>query len=360
MTINTENANDDSYARIVLSGPGCAFLTEGWCGIQKKLGEQYLSIMCSQYPRVMNVVDDVLQRSLDLSCPEAARLMLLDPDPMQFDEQEGPPRDSRHGSLSVLRTSDDNSNKPYKYFREIRDSSIWLLQYRTDPLWKRLTILGSLCDQLQAEPSTTLEALEAYRAGVERDRFGAALRTHRAQPAKQLELVIELIIGRISSDFTGPRLLACYQKFMDSMNWTADLSMEGLGARYAAAHSQHYEPFMNHHPHILEHYLVNYVHRTLFPLGPQESTRGLSIHHAASTVRDQCLLMMVHYAIIQMLLIGMAAFHKEQFGINEVIQVIQSYTKAFEHSLSFPERALKVLAEKGVKSCTELAILVMN
>ena len=65
---------------------------------------------------------------------------------------------------------------------------------------------------------------------------------------------------------------------------------------------------------MLEHYLVNYVHRTLFPLGPQESTRGLSVHHIANTIRDQCLLMMAHYAIIQTLLIGMAAFHKAEFG----------------------------------------------
>ena len=91
VSIRTDSSSDDNYARIDLNGPGCPFLSEGWCAIQKKLGEAYLPIMCSAYPRVMNVVDDVLQRSLDLSCPEAARLVLLDPNPMQFDEEEGPP-----------------------------------------------------------------------------------------------------------------------------------------------------------------------------------------------------------------------------------------------------------------------------
>lgn len=226
-------------------------------------------------------------------------------------------------------------------------------------------ILGSLCDQLQETVATgqqakTLEVLDAYRAGVEHGLLVRALDTHRPQRAKQLELVVELIIGRISSDFTGPRLLACYRKFMDAMEWTADLSMDDLGTRYAAAHSQYYEPFMSGHPHILEHYLVNYVHRTLFPLGAQESTSGLSIHRVANTIREQCLLMMVHYAIVQTLLIGLAAFHKAQFGASEVIQVIQSYTKAFEHSPLFPERALQVLAQKGVTNCTMLAILIRN
>jgi lysine-N-methylase len=365
VTIRTDSSSDDNYARIDLNGPSCPFLSEGWCAIQKKLGEAYLPIMCSAYPRVMNMVDDVLQRSLDLSCPEAARITLLDPDPMQFDEDEGPARDPRLAHLSVLRTNNGKSVKPYEHFREIRAFVIWLLQYRAFPLWKRLVILGSLCDQLHEMAATgrndgTPEVLEGYRLGVDRDLFGQALETHHAQPAEQLELVIELIVGRIRSDFTAPPLVACYQKFMQSMEWTVESSMNDIGRRYAAAHSQYYDPFLSRHQYVLENYLVSYVHRTLFPLGPQESTRGLSVHHIANTIVDQCLLMMVHYAIVQTLLIGVAAFHKAEFGTGEAIHVIQSFSKAFEHSPSFPERALKILAEKGLKSCVTLAFLIRN
>ena len=365
MTINTSSSSGDNYARINLNGPACPFLDEGLCGIQKKLGEEYLSIMCSAYPRVMNVVDDVLQRSLDLSCPEAARIVLLDPNPMEFDEAEGPLHDPRLAHLSVLHTSNGKSDKPYQHFREIRSCVIWLLQSRANPLWKRLVILGSLCDQLQelaiaGGNAQIPEVLDAYREGVGRDAFDAALNIHHPQPAAQLELVLELIVGRISSDFTAPRLLACYQKFMDAMQWTAQSSMDDIGRRYAAAHAQYYNPFLSGHAHMLEHYLVSYVHRTLFPLGPQESTRGLSVHHIAQSIRDQCLLMMAYYAVIQTLLIGMAGFHKEQFGVEHAIQVIQSFTKAFEHSPTFPERALKILAQKGVNSCAGLAILIRN
>ena len=326
-------------------------------------------MMCSAYPRVMNVVDDVLQRSLDLSCPEAARVVLLDPDPMQFDEEEGRPRDPRMGHLSVLQTSDGApdkaTNKPYQHFRDIRGFVIWLLQYRAYSLWKRLVILGSLCDQLQELSSSggqgqTPEVLDAYRNAVERDLFGEALETHSPRPAEQLEMVLELIVGRISSDFTAPRLLECYQKFMQAMEWTVESSMTDIGQRYSSAHARYYAPFMNRHAHILEHYLVSYVHRTLFPLGPQMSSRGLSVNHIAQSIRDQCLLMMVYFAVVQMLLIGMAAYHKEEFGAAHVIQVIQSFTKAFEHSLSFPGRALKILAAKGMNHCAGMAILLLN
>lgn len=365
VTIHTENASEDNYARIQLNGPGCPFFAEGLCSIQKKLGEEYLSVMCSTYPRVMCLVDDVLQRSLDLSCPEAARIVLLDPAPMEFDEEQGAPRDPRIRNLSILRTSDGESGKPYRYFRELREFVIWLLQYRHDSLWRRLAILASFCDQLQqlvetGQQAQTLEVVQAYRDGVERGLFDQALASHQPQHAKQLELVLELIVGRIRSDYTTPRLLACYKKFMDSLQWTAELSMAELGQRYSQAQAQYYAPFIAAHGHMLEHYLVNYVHRTLFPLGPQESTRGLSVHHIAKTVRDQCLLLLAHFGIVQTLLIGMAAFHKEQFSTAEAIETIQSFTKAFEHSPTFPERALEILQKKGVTNCVMLAILLLN
>jgi lysine-N-methylase len=368
VTINSA-PNEDNYARIQLSSPACPFLSEGWCAIQKKLGEEYLSVMCSAYPRVMNVVDDVLQRSLDLSCPEAARLVLLDPNPIEFDEEEGPARDPRLGHLSILSTALDASNgksdKPYRHFREIRGFVIWLLQYRNYPLWKRLAILGAFCDQLQEMAATgrgaeTPDVLQAYREGMGGNVFGEALNTHSPRPAAQLELVLELIVGRISSDFTAPRLLDCYRKFMQAMEWTTESSMDDIGRRYAAACSQYYEPFMSRHDYILEHYLVSYVHRTLFPLGAQQSSRSLSVPYIAKTIGEQCLVMMVHYAIIQTLLIGLAAWHKQQFGAEHAILVIQSYTKAFEHSPSFPERAVKIVGDKGLKTCASLAILIRN
>jgi lysine-N-methylase len=363
VSINAAPGGDDNFARINLSGPACPFLSEGWCAIQKKLGEEYLSIMCSQYPRVMNMVNDVLQRSLDLSCPEAARVMLLDPNPMEFDEEDHPRSDPRLANLSVLSTTDESSEKPYPHFREIRGFVIWLLQYRAFPLWKRLVILGSLCDQLQEMASTgrsaeAPEVLRGYREGVQRDLMSGAMNAHSPQPAAHVELVLELIVGRISSDFTAPRLLDCYRKFMESMVWTAESSMQDIGQRYASAHAEYYAPFESQHSHMLEHYLVSYVHRTLFPLGPQKSSRGLSVHGIANTMSDQCLVMLTHYAIIQTLLIGMAAWHKQEFGSAHAILVIQAFAKAFEHSPSFPERALKILAGKGMKSCASLAKLI--
>jgi lysine-N-methylase len=365
VTINPDSLSDQSYARITLSGSGCPFLADGLCSIQAKLGEDYLSTMCARYPRVMNIVDDVLQRSLDLSCPEAARIVLLDANPIQFDDDEGPQHDSRVGHLSVLTTSSENSGKPYRFFREIRDFVIWLLQCREYPLSKRLVILGSFCDELHdaasaGRSSETLEIVESHRDSAQRDLPDSSLIDRSSPPAEFLETVLELIVGRITSDFTPPRFLACYQEFMHGIKWTAQSSMEDLGRQYATVYSQCYAPFMKQHEYMLENYLVNYVYRTLFPLAPQQTNRELVAHGASGSVRDQCLLLMVHYAIIQTVLVGVAGFQKTQFTSEHVVKVIQSFTKAFEHSLTFPGRALQTLAEKNVTSCAALAMLIRS
>ena len=73
--------------------------------------------------------------------------------------------------------------------------------------------------------SETPEVLEAIATASSAICLGNALNTHRPQHAAQLELVLELIVGRISSDFTAPPLLACYQKFMQAMEWTVESSM---------------------------------------------------------------------------------------------------------------------------------------
>jgi lysine-N-methylase len=358
VTINTGHRSDDDYARIKLSSPACPFLSEGLCSIQKNLGEEYLSFMCSAYPRVTNVVDDVLQRSLDLSCPEAARIVLLDPNPMQFDEDQGPPRDPRLGPMSYLSTAPPASNagadKPYQYFREIRGFVIWLMQHRACPLWKRLAILGSLCDDLHemtvaGSISETREKLEEYRDRARRNLLDELVDKQAPQPAAQLGIVLELIVGRIGSDFTPARFADCYRQFMQGIDWTETSSMTDIGRRYSEAFSQYFAPFLKQHEYMLEHFLVSYIHRTLFPLGQRERS-----------IRDHCMLLIVHYAVVQTVLIGLAGFWRTDFNTSHAIQVIQSSTKTFGHSLTFPAQALKIIHEHKIESCTGLAMLMRN
>lgn len=50
---------------------------DGLCRIQAQLGEEYLCRTCQQFPRLRHDYGDFTELGLELSCPEAARLILL-------------------------------------------------------------------------------------------------------------------------------------------------------------------------------------------------------------------------------------------------------------------------------------------
>jgi lysine-N-methylase len=325
--INETTSNEDDYARVILNGDSCPFLEERLCSIQKQFGEHYLSNMCATYPRVMNRAGNVLRRSLDLSCPEAARIALLNPSAIEFVEREldGVVRPGAYPALDPSLLGE---------FPRIHAQVLKLLQDRSYPLWERLFMVGCACFEY-AVPSP-------------------------ADISAQLDAVVDLIVARISSDSNPRRFLECYGEFIGGLQWTTESTAQDLAVRYADAYESYYAPFMSRQEYILEHYLVNYAHKTLFPFGLPESNQRLHNSRVASPLMAQYMWMIANYAITRTLLIGMAGFHKSAFDAGHVIKLIQSATKTFEHSAAFPARAIEILAEKGMTTAAALSILIRH
>ena len=76
-----QGAKPNTFAKIRMDGANqCPMLTaDRLCRIQLELGEGYLSTICATYPRIVQEVGGIRETALTLSCPEAARLVLLDP-----------------------------------------------------------------------------------------------------------------------------------------------------------------------------------------------------------------------------------------------------------------------------------------
>ena len=75
-----QSANPPDFARIQMNSVNqCPMLTgERLCRIHAELGAQFLGQTCADYPRV-RVADGVKETVLAFSCPEAARMVLLNP-----------------------------------------------------------------------------------------------------------------------------------------------------------------------------------------------------------------------------------------------------------------------------------------
>src|SRR3569833_285108 len=178
-----EGGNDMAYAQIKLdqSNNMSPFLSEGLqCRIHSELGEQMLSRACSTYPRAVNLVDGVLECSLYMSCPEAVRSVLLDPDSMAVAAS------IRSQTLSFasppsLGTHDKRyTANPYQHFLAVRELLTGIIRNRDYPLWERLLIVGFFCDHLErlinaGSGSTVPEIVSGYAGQLDQGLIRGAI-----------------------------------------------------------------------------------------------------------------------------------------------------------------------------------------
>lgn len=109
-----EVSGEEEFARIRLTSRNqCPLLTEArLCCIQAELGKNFLSYTCAMYPRIVHRIGTVEETALALSCPEAARQVLLNPDLLQT-ATNGPNAESMAeptGSIYELESRDQARN----------------------------------------------------------------------------------------------------------------------------------------------------------------------------------------------------------------------------------------------------------
>jgi lysine-N-methylase len=358
VTRNTVDANDILYAIInPASSNYCPlFAADRLCGLQKQFGSEVLCATCSIYPRVLNSVDGVLETSLYLSCPEAARLILLNPESTLA---EGNPASShfRTDQFSHIASDSGAIHKPYAYFDEVQALAITMIQDRTRPMWHRLFLLGMFCASLDrivepAQDSTVPKIIAEYRDILATGALRDELERLPKNPATQLDVVLRLTDQRVRAGGTGERFLECWQEFHQGIGYSPEST--------AASDAQHYaegeelcHAFFARNPFILENYLLNYTFRTLFPFG-----RKASAHHTPQNILAEYALMITQYAMVKGLLIGIASHHRDAFGTEHVVKLIQSFSRAVEHSPVFLKQVNEFIKGRKLDTVEGFATLL--
>ncbi|MBR1728608.1 MAG: flagellin lysine-N-methylase [Selenomonadaceae bacterium] len=135
--------------RVILNEKlSCPFLTEdNWCSIQRTYGEDFLSNICTTYPRVVSQVGDFFERTLTLSCPVAANLILRPTEPMAFEQIELSEIAHRKSCKENMLNIKDQSFS--ECIINIQYAVISILQERNLTIDQRLIIVGYFFDQLE-------------------------------------------------------------------------------------------------------------------------------------------------------------------------------------------------------------------
>lgn len=329
---NPAPSSDNHFGFLTMKPDGACHLQQEdkLCAIQKNLGAQALSTTCKLYPRYINQFGAQREHALGISCPEAARLILLSPEPMQF-KMVAPDAAVDDGSFTSYRFPLQGDGDPGQIavLNDFRAVIIGILQFRELSLGARMMLLGVLLDEADkvvtaatfahaSELSPTLSAVVGMLAEP------AALEAQFAQiqsnmPRKlaiMTSLMAQLLEGR-----TSARLRECLLAAVEGLDASpADglAPQEGCVEKYARSHQAYYQPFFRDKQYIFENYLVNQVITRLFPF-----TRGSYLElYRELTFR---------LSALQMLLVGMAAKHQ---GLDEglVIQLFQSFARKVDHN----------------------------
>jgi lysine-N-methylase len=348
---NRSNPTKSNVAKMKMERLKCSFLSdEGWCNIQLKLGEDYLCNTCTVYPRSVNNVNGVIERSLTVSCPEAARLILLNKNGISFEqgEEDVPSRDLTN---RTIHSNSEDITSWKDLFNEYRYISILILQERKYTLEERLLILGLLYNELEEcvvsnNINDIPNILGKYLECLDTNVFDGAFDNIPKRLDIQLRLCRELVLLRLSQGVSSSRYLECSRDMMTGLKIEENFTDSALGDIYEDAHNKYYMPFIKEHEYMLENYLVNYVFKDCMPLdsnSPFESYAQL----------------IVHYSLIKLHLVGMAN-HNEGLTSEMVIKLIQSISKTFEHNKQFLYKIMKLIKDNNFMNLTYMSILIKH
>ena len=369
------------HARIALDATSnaCPLVEQGWCGVQRHWGEDYLSHTCFTYPRYTRRWQGQTLQALTLSCPEAARLALLAPDALEPDtgamtvrtevvQTVAPP--VLHGTPTATASALD----------ALRAFALQLVRTPDQPLWQRLAVLGQWCHELTTQldwattPLTDNSTVNAPGACARpaaphtntRQCVAPDLvtwQTSFADPAqldtlfnaleavpvqRQLQAQVWAALWRRKSD----RGLSSVQRQViaaveQGLGWAEDgteVHAATSAARYADGLAQLPLALQTRAPHLLEHFVVNELFRDVFPF-------------QASTPWAQYVQLVVQVGLLRWMLAAQCS-RATLPDTAALVRTVQVLCQRFQHDADFGPWMASALRESALDTLPTLWVLL--
>ncbi|MBU3109455.1 flagellin lysine-N-methylase [Clostridium gasigenes] len=360
--INPNAKCDSQFAKIKLNNKGeCEFLDDNkLCIIHKELGENGLCYTCKTYPRSYNKVGNLAEISLSMSCPEVARIALLNPNKMSFENME------IKSNFKYYPTTIINENE--ELFWMVRIFTIDLIQNRNFKIWQRLLILGLFFEKTEDfiknhEQDEILSVINSFKYLLENDSIEELLNDFEVNSNFQLDIIKLLNDTRLISDRHFKQntidkfLKECIKSFNEGLQ-IETLQIEGLQIEsditekqyeiYKNNYTNYYAKYMDDHEYILENYFTNYIFTNIFPF--QYENRDSF---------DEYCIMVLNYALIKTYLIGISGEHK-YIDDDIVIKLINSIERTYHHGNKAIEYIFEKLKQSNKINIKNMSLLLKN
>ena len=349
---NRKSKSIRNYAKIVMEVKSrrCPFLNESnLCDIYINIGEESMSNTCIEYPRYYSKINGVLEKSLTLSCPEAARLVLDNKEFMSFNESS----EENVKEYCISREIDTNKFNTHpleKYFWELRIVAIDIIQNRSYSIDERIILLGFLSNEIDKciidKGSNNIPNLiEKYVVRIHNNEYKEFLN----QIPNNIYLKVKLIKGierlkisrGMNAEFTnivGKALLG-----LGCIEYATD---EEIKTKYISAKENYDNVLEKKYNYILENYLVNHIFKNTFPLTDRKN------------IFEEYILICVYYSIIKFNLTGLSA--EKELTKEEIITFIQKFSKAIEHDATYIDIIEQSLKDNKLNTMAYMAILIKD
>lgn len=331
----------------------CPFLNgKKLCMLQTTLGEEYLSNTCYSFPRYINLIDGVYESTMALSCPEAARTVLLKKDGIIFDVTSNEPR--RGKIVSVIDTDDDvNKDAVMSKLTELRDFAIWVMQRREFNIWERLLMLGYFHEDLEicikkGNIHKIGKLIDSYRLKIKRRELTNLIEKTINIPSMQITLLMEYIERLIAAtEIENERFAKATREVEKALAFNMDIEMRKRQEIFMTSVGKHYEPLMDEHEYILENYFVNHMFKNLYPFSEP------------GTPFDSYMMVVIRYALIKVYLVGIGA-SRGKLTCNMVIDFIQMFVKTAEQHKTYLMDLADFMRDSGFDNMEYMNILLKS
>lgn len=334
----------DEKNSYMLIGRPCPFLTEDkFCGIQLEYGEKFLSQTCATYPRITSTFGTFFERSLTLTCPVAAEMILFAKEPMKFEFIEVPEKvHSNHGKINVG-SNFPSTEKVAEQMLSVQVSIISILQERTLSIDQRLIALCFFIDKLE----------EVYSHGIDEDELKKLIAAYESKEflAEQMPLMIQSVnfdvekfirlMMEMFEAFYGTKEIPVDEKghiFLNTVTSTLQIkpdennfiSLSTITANYEQL-AEARKKFFADYSTFLENYLVNELFLNLYPWKYNRlPTRSLSVF-------------LIIYKVFELL--TFAAIQNNLSSKNDLLKLVDWYTNQIDHSDRLQEKIFTYLEE---------------
>lgn len=341
------DSEHDEYLMTLNEKNFCPMLTENnLCRLQRDYGEEFLSKTCATYPRYTRDFGNFFERSLVLTCPVAAEMILFQEEPMQFELIEVPEKIHSNGgkiAIAPVKTMEGFA----ELMLEFQIAQISVLQERTLTIDQRLIVLGFFLDRLEELTSEkVLTETEAIILIGELKRLIATYESKkflREQVPRMIQIVsldtkkfIELVFNLFESFYGGKKAKLSQDggKFMntviktleikpDENNFVSVLEIVAKYERLADARKN----FLKKYSTFLENYLVNEFFMNVYPYRFEKSiTKNYAVF-------------VTSYKIFELILFS--ATQKKLDSKKDLLEMVNWFTTQSDHNNEFYEKILE-------------------